>query len=299
VWHRTEKDPNTGLTLPAWRDEDGNLSWFRDGRHHRADVDPDTGLTLPADVNVDGHREWFDDGYNHRVDKDPKTGLSLPAIDHGDGHAEWFVRGKRHREDGPALRNDDNDNTEYVWKGVRVMRADVVKNVSVIPWMSWALRGKLPGAVIDGVLEFAMPQIAVTEAETANWVTFRDRAIACGPDEYHDRCWGMEFGWEGIAERFIDRIRGAANDEDREDAVLSAVYVAIAWGNQSTDEKDEHVAALLEACAPYHERWWDTAVDDFIHIHGGSTIWAHLKRWCQLWGFDFARIQNRHKGIMF
>ncbi len=53
VRHCTEKDPETGFTLPAVV-EDGNLYWLRDGKFHRTDKDPVTGLTLPAQRRADG-----------------------------------------------------------------------------------------------------------------------------------------------------------------------------------------------------------------------------------------------------
>ena len=87
-------------------DNQGNKRYFKDHRHsilHRTEKDPETGLTLPAVEGADGAKFWFINGRRHRDEKDPVTGLYLPAIEYSNGDKCWIKDGKRHRTDGPAI----------------------------------------------------------------------------------------------------------------------------------------------------------------------------------------------------
>lgn len=83
ILHRTEKDPETGLTLPAVERADGGKFWYKDGRRHRDEKDPVTGLYLPAIEYSNGDKCWYKDGKRHRTDG--------PAIVWANGHEEWWV----------------------------------------------------------------------------------------------------------------------------------------------------------------------------------------------------------------
>ena len=71
---------------------------------HRTEKDPNTGLTLPAVEYDTGSKLWRVNGEEHRDEKDPETGLSLPAYENPDGCKLWYKHGKLHCEDGPAVR---------------------------------------------------------------------------------------------------------------------------------------------------------------------------------------------------
>jgi len=71
---------------------------------HRTEKDPNTGLTLPAVEYDTGSKLWRVNGDEHRDEKDPETGLSLPAYESADGVKLWYKHGKLHCEDGPAVR---------------------------------------------------------------------------------------------------------------------------------------------------------------------------------------------------
>jgi len=103
---------------------------------HRTEKDPNTGLTLPAVEYSTGGKLWKVDGKDHRVEKDPQTGLSLPAYENPDGCKLWFKNGKLHCEDGPAvvLRKDyDNwiigghtaSNGEWYLNGVKLSPKEI------------------------------------------------------------------------------------------------------------------------------------------------------------------------------
>ena len=47
---------------------------------HRDDRDPQTGLTLPAEIWADGAQMWYKNGQMHRDDRDPQTNHLLPAV---------------------------------------------------------------------------------------------------------------------------------------------------------------------------------------------------------------------------
>ena len=78
---------------------------------HRTEKDPNTGLTLPAVEYSTGSKLWKVNGEEHRDEKDPETGLSLHAYENPDGCKLWYKNGKLHCEDGPAvvLRKDYDD----------------------------------------------------------------------------------------------------------------------------------------------------------------------------------------------
>ena len=79
--HRTDRDPRTGLTLPAIIETKGYF-WYHNGDLCHTDRDPRTGLTLPAVINVLGFR-WYRGGRLYRCDKDA-SGNDLPdTIDIG------------------------------------------------------------------------------------------------------------------------------------------------------------------------------------------------------------------------
>ena len=87
-------------------DNRDNKRYFKDRGHsilHRTEKDPETGLTLPAVERADGAKFWFKNGRRHRDEKDPATGLSLPAIEYSNGDKCWYKDHKRDRTDGPAI----------------------------------------------------------------------------------------------------------------------------------------------------------------------------------------------------
>ena len=90
--HRDDKDPKTGLTLPAEIDILG-FRWAKKGEDHRDDRDPRTGLTLPAIIEADGTYYWCQNGKLHRDDRDPQTGLLLPAAIHANGTRDYWIHG--------------------------------------------------------------------------------------------------------------------------------------------------------------------------------------------------------------
>ena len=96
-YHRDERDPKTGLVLPAQVDAVGNAVWWRNGLRHRDDRDPETGLVLPSYV-CKRHRLWHCDGKLHRTDRDPETGRVLPAVWCAYGKLQWFIDGEQMTE---------------------------------------------------------------------------------------------------------------------------------------------------------------------------------------------------------
>jgi hypothetical protein len=160
--HCNDVDPETGLTLPAQIWANGIKSWYIDGRLHRADIDPKTKLTLPAAI-WDSGAYYYINGKAHRTDIDLETGLTLPARILPNGIGYWHVDDKRHRTDGPAAREPYR--VSYWWEGEKVTRKAIIKRVTVVPWVLWTNRGatrrrRMPGAVLDEVVEFAMLQMA-------------------------------------------------------------------------------------------------------------------------------------------
>ena len=58
----------------------GSMFWYKDWFPHRDEKDPKTGLTLPAEIWGDGSKEWYKNGKRHRDDIDSETGFTLPTI---------------------------------------------------------------------------------------------------------------------------------------------------------------------------------------------------------------------------
>ena len=69
--------------------------WYKEGKLHRDERDPETGLTLPARIYANGTKVWYKDGKKHCVDRDPETGLTLPAEIYVDGELYWYREGLR------------------------------------------------------------------------------------------------------------------------------------------------------------------------------------------------------------
>jgi hypothetical protein len=125
--HRGDRDPETGLTLPAEIWEDGVQFWYKEGKRHRDDRDPKTGLTLPAMIVPNKKQWWYKEGKLHRDDRDPETGLTLPAKILVDVSHEWYKEGKLHRDDrdkvsGLTLPAIIWENGKQMWykKGYRI-----------------------------------------------------------------------------------------------------------------------------------------------------------------------------------
>ena len=96
----------------------GEISYYKDLKRtirHRDEKDPETGLTLPAIIWADGiHKEWWKDGMCHRDEKDPETGLYLPAVIKNDNTKLWFKNNKLDRTDGPAIEWGDGTEQWYI-----------------------------------------------------------------------------------------------------------------------------------------------------------------------------------------
>lgn len=95
----------------------GTKWWHKDREKttlHRTEKDPETGLTLPAVEFVNGDKFWYKDGQQHRDEKDPYTGLTLPAVEYGDGDKFWYKYGKQHRLDGPAVELENGETYWYI-----------------------------------------------------------------------------------------------------------------------------------------------------------------------------------------
>jgi len=89
----------------------GKIRYYKDLKHtilHRTEKDPETGLTLPAVIWADSiHKEWWKNGMCHRDEKDPETGLYLPAVVKNDNTKLWYKNDKLDRTDGPAIEWGD------------------------------------------------------------------------------------------------------------------------------------------------------------------------------------------------
>jgi len=85
IMHRTEKDPRTGLTLPAYIKDSGTKWWMIDNKLHRDEKNPRTGLSLPAVETSDGIKSWYKNNTQHRLDG--------PAIELSNGTEQWFING--------------------------------------------------------------------------------------------------------------------------------------------------------------------------------------------------------------
>jgi hypothetical protein len=303
---------------------DDILAWWKNGRLHRTDIDPVSGQMLHAvQYGLRGYK-WAVEGNCHRVDKHPVTGLSLPAIWGTDEDCEWLIHGRWHREDGPAVRKDDR--SLYYWNGAKVERAIMIGNATVVPQVLWTNRAapqrRLPEVVLSEIAGFAMPQVAQNQTNYVKWLRFMENAEMYGPGFFirmpHLReDTKAHAGWKMVSETYIARIRGVNNDEDRKEAVGSAVYATIKWGMEYTAKawidrdpkkllkeervargtdlipvKNKSVGTLLDVCRPY-KKWWNYGVDIFIADGDGEEVWDDLREWCDLWGFDFAEIEKR------
>ena len=64
----------------------GTKWWHKDREKttlHRTEKDPETGLTLPAVEYEDGDKFWYKDGLQHRLDG--------PAVEYGNGETYWYI----------------------------------------------------------------------------------------------------------------------------------------------------------------------------------------------------------------
>ena len=95
----------------------GETIYYKDPEHkimHRTEKDPRTGLTLPAYIRDDGTKWWMIDNELHRDEKDPRTGLSLPAVETSDGITSWWQNDQQHRLDGPAVELPNGTEQWYI-----------------------------------------------------------------------------------------------------------------------------------------------------------------------------------------
>ena len=95
----------------------GTKRWYKDRENttlHRTEKDPETGLTLPAVEFENGDKFWYKDGQQHRDEKDPYTGLTLPAVEYEDGDKFWYKDDQQHRLDGPAVEYKTGDKFWYI-----------------------------------------------------------------------------------------------------------------------------------------------------------------------------------------
>ena len=92
-------------------DNDGNKSWYSNGKLHRKDG--------PAIEFANGDKRWYSKGKLHREDG--------PAIEDANGDKEWYINGQRHREDGPAIEGV-NGHKEWWINGKRVSEKDVLNS---------------------------------------------------------------------------------------------------------------------------------------------------------------------------
>lgn len=151
--HCSEKDPRTGLTLPALIENSGTMWWVKKGKIHRDDKD-ENGHYLPAMVNEKlGEHAWYFKGKKHRSDKD-EAGFTLPAVINTIFKA-WFQNGKKTRDekdsDGLTLPSVIFASGKKVWsKNNKIFRDDKNKDGDVLPTVvhndggcSWYENGKL------------------------------------------------------------------------------------------------------------------------------------------------------------
>ena len=99
------------------RTRHGETIYYKDPEHkimHRTEKDPRTGLTLPAYIKDSGTKWWMVDDKIHRDEKNPRTGLSLPAVVTSDGITSWHKNGKLDRTDGPAIVWENGDEEWYI-----------------------------------------------------------------------------------------------------------------------------------------------------------------------------------------
>ena len=95
----------------------GETIYYKDPEHkimHRTEKDPRTGLTLPAYIKDSGTKWWMIDNKLHRDEKNPRTGLSLPAVETSDGITSWYKNNTLHRLDGPAIELSNGTEEWYI-----------------------------------------------------------------------------------------------------------------------------------------------------------------------------------------
>jgi hypothetical protein len=95
----------------------GETIYYKDPEHkimHRTEKDPRTGLTLPAYIKDSGTKWWMVDNKLHRDEKNPRTGLSLPAVETSDGIKSWYKNNTQHRLDGPAVELSNGTELWYI-----------------------------------------------------------------------------------------------------------------------------------------------------------------------------------------
>ena len=125
------KDPKGKIQIgPPYLEVDkyGTKWYHKDPEHtiiERTEKDPKTGLTLPAVEYVDGAKAWYFNNMQHRDEKDPVTGESLPATTDSKGNDEYFQNDKLHRTDGPAVVVGHGDSGGWYINGVRLSPAEV------------------------------------------------------------------------------------------------------------------------------------------------------------------------------
>lgn len=66
-----------------YKDIDGNIGWYQDGKLHREDG--------PAFFLANGGQAWFQHGLEHREDG--------PAVEYADGTNEWWIYGVQHTQE--------------------------------------------------------------------------------------------------------------------------------------------------------------------------------------------------------
>lgn len=117
----------------------GSTFYYKDPNFetlHRTEKDPNTGLTLPAVEYSNGAKLWKLNGVEHRDEKDHTTGLSLHAYENPDGCKLWYKHGKLHCEDGPAvllpkdydgwiIDVDNRHNGEWYLNGVQLSPKEI------------------------------------------------------------------------------------------------------------------------------------------------------------------------------
>ena len=98
LWYKPGTDERHREDGPAIEWNDGDKSWYLNGKYHREDG--------PAIENANGYKAWWLNGKRHREDG--------PAVEYASGSKHWYLDGKRHREDGPAFEYADGSKFWYL-----------------------------------------------------------------------------------------------------------------------------------------------------------------------------------------
>ena len=156
--HRTDRDPITGLVLPAsieFLDEDHKtcrMTWNLNDKMHRDDVGSD-GLVLPA-FDSPKKQEWRMHGKLHRTDVDKTTGLVLPAriINCGDNEYEyeWYTNGK--------LSRTDKDSRGFTLPALKHLNLEI-----------WAVDGQYHRTDVDSVTGLTLPAYVDKDDQHFEW----------------------------------------------------------------------------------------------------------------------------------